>query len=77
TPDEIVKDNGLNPAETLVVGQALIVNTKGNNYYVQPGDSLYRISQTYNVPLASLAKVNNLSLKSILHVGQQLYVLKG
>lgn len=29
TPDEIVKDNGLNPAETLVVGQALIVNTKG------------------------------------------------
>ncbi|MGE1099204.1 LysM peptidoglycan-binding domain-containing protein, partial [Bacillus altitudinis] len=34
TPDEIVKDNGLNPAETLVVGQALIVNTKGNNYYV-------------------------------------------
>ena len=50
TPDEIVKDNGLNPAETLVVGQALIVNTKGNNYYVQPGDSLYRISQTYNVP---------------------------
>lgn len=77
TPDEIVKDNGLNPAETLVVGQALIVNTKGNNYYVQPGDSLYRISQTYNVPLASLAKVNNLSLKSILHVGQQLYIPKG
>lgn len=77
TPETIVKDNGLNPAETLVVGQALIVNTKGNNYYVQPGDSLYRISQTYNVPLASLAKVNNLSLKSILHVGQQLYVPKG
>ncbi|PGC83808.1 glycosyl hydrolase family 18 protein [Bacillus toyonensis] len=77
TPEEIVKDNGLNPAETLVVGQALIVNTKGNNYYVQPGDSLYRISQTYNVPLASLAKVNNLSLKSILHVGQQLYIPKG
>ena len=25
----------------------------------------------------SLAKVNNLSLKSILHVGQQLYVPKG
>lgn len=41
------------------------------------GDSLYRISQTYNVPLASLAKVNNLSLKSILHVGQQLYIPKG
>ncbi|MGG2014702.1 glycosyl hydrolase family 18 protein [Bacillus sp. S10(2024)] len=77
TAEIIVKDNGLNPGETLVVGQALIVNTHGNTYYVQPGDSLYKISLTYNVPLASLAKVNHLSLKSPLQVGQQLYVPKG
>lgn len=77
TPETIVKDNGLNPAETLVVGQALIVNTQGNNYYVQPGDSLYRIAQTYNVPLESLAKANNLSLQSTLHIDQQLYIPQG
>ncbi|PEA53327.1 glycosyl hydrolase [Bacillus pseudomycoides] len=77
TAETIVKDNGLNPAETLVAGQALIVNTQGNTYYVQPGDSLYKIALTYNVPLASLAKVNHLSLKSNLQVGQQLYVPKG
>ncbi|MFD0770328.1 LysM peptidoglycan-binding domain-containing protein [Bacillus sp. CGMCC 1.60114] len=77
TPETIVRDNGLNPAQTLVIGQALIVNTEGNTYYVQPGDSLYKIALTYNVPLASLAKVNHLSLKSALQVGQQLYVPKG
>ncbi|MGQ0455332.1 hypothetical protein ACT4UM_29710 [Bacillus sp. SS-TM] len=44
---KVVKDNGLNPAETLVVGQALIVNTKGNNYYAQ----LYTLSPLRTVTI--------------------------
>ncbi|MCP8969135.1 glycosyl hydrolase family 18 protein [Ectobacillus ponti] len=75
--DTIVQDNGLNAAQTLVVGQALIVNTPGNVYYVQPGDSLYKIAQTYNVPVASLANSNSLSLNAMLQVGQRLYVPRG
>ncbi|MFD3445671.1 glycosyl hydrolase family 18 protein [Microbacteriaceae bacterium 4G12] len=75
--ETIAKDNGLNPTVPLVVGEALIVNTKGNIYYVQPGDTLYKIAITYNIPLATLTKANNISMKTSLTVGQRLYIPKG
>ncbi|MDG4656852.1 glycosyl hydrolase family 18 protein [Ectobacillus antri] len=77
TIEQIVLDNGLNASAPLVIGQALLVNTKGNVYYVQSGDSLYTIALTYNVPLQTLAKVNNLSLNKMLLENQRLYIPKG
>lgn len=77
TVDTITKDNGLNPAQVLVVGQALIVNTPGNVYYVQPGDSLYKIALTHNTSINTLANANNISAKAMLQVGQRLYVPRG
>lgn len=77
TVETIVNDNGLNPAQVLVVGQALIVNTPGNVYYVQSGDSLYKIALTYNSSINALANANNISTKAMLQVGQRLYIPRG
>jgi spore germination protein len=61
----------------LVVGQALIVNTPGNVYYVQPGDSLYKIALTFNTSVNTLANTNNISANTMLQVGQRLYIPRG
>jgi spore germination protein len=77
TNDSIISLNKLNQNNSLVTGQALIVNTAGNVYYVQPGDSLYKIGQTYYLSMETLARVNGISLKSMLQIGQRLYVPRG
>jgi spore germination protein len=77
TVEMITNDNGLNPAQVLVVGQALIVNTPGNVYYVQPGDSLYKIALTFNTSVNTLANTNNISANTMLQVGQRLYIPRG
>ena len=46
-------------------------------YYVQPGDTLYRLSQAYGVTVADLQRANCLGGSSLLHTGQQLYVPLG
>ncbi|MFP3123981.1 LysM peptidoglycan-binding domain-containing protein [Ectobacillus funiculus] len=77
TVETITNDNGLNPAQVLVVGQALIVNTPGNVYYVQPGDSLYKIALTHNTTVNALTNANNISANVMLQVGQRLYIPRG
>lgn len=46
-------------------------------YEVQPGDSIDRIAERYQVPWQLLAKINGVSDPSQLAVGQQLKVLQG
>lgn len=48
--------------------------TSGCTYRVQPGDTLYRISRKFGVPVLSLARSNGLSLSSVLRVGQILTI---
>lgn len=43
-------------------------------YIVQPGDSLFRISQIYGVTVAELQRANCLGTSTTLHTGQILYV---
>jgi LysM repeat protein len=43
-------------------------------YIVQPGDTLYRIGQLYNVTVQQLQIANCLRNTTIIHVGQKLYV---
>ncbi len=45
-------------------------------YITQPGDSLWKIAKKYGTTVDTLMKVNNLSEKDILMVGQQILVLK-
>jgi len=43
-------------------------------YSVQPGDTLYRLSQTYGTTVAELQRANCLGASTLLHTGQVLYV---
>ncbi len=46
----------------------------GVMHLVQPGDSLFRISITYNVPLAAIVEANNIVNPSLIIAGQQLFI---
>ena len=46
-------------------------------YIVQPGDSLFHISQVYGVTVAELQQANCLGTSTTLHTGQALYVPPG
>jgi len=46
----------------------------GKTYVVQRGDTLYSLSRRYAVSLAELLRVNGLTLKSLLKVGQRIMI---
>ncbi|KUO51470.1 MAG: hypothetical protein APF76_13990 [Desulfitibacter sp. BRH_c19] len=76
--NELVSQNGYLRDQNLVaVNQVLIVPTKdssqssiGNTYEVQPGDSLYLISQKLGVTMAKVAEENKLENWDYLYIGQ-------
>ena len=72
--DDIAEANELNPAETLVVGQALVIPIVGSYHWVQPGESLSRIARRYGVTVETLADVNRLDPNAPLPVGLRLYI---
>jgi LysM repeat protein/uncharacterized protein YkwD len=43
-------------------------------YVVQPGDTLYRLSLRYGVPLPTLAAANHMNVDDIIYVGQVLVI---
>jgi len=43
-------------------------------HVVQPGESLTRIAQRYEMPLASLLRLNNFSFKKVIHPGDRLLI---
>lgn len=43
-------------------------------HVVQPGDSLFRISLTYGVPMAAIVTANNLANASLIIAGQELFI---
>ncbi|MFD2045608.1 LysM peptidoglycan-binding domain-containing protein [Ornithinibacillus salinisoli] len=70
----IVDSNELDPAESLVVGQSLVIPIVGEFYFVQPGDSLYAIGQRFGIPFQELARINNIPTDGVLPVGLRLYI---
>lgn len=58
----------------LVVGQALVIPIAGEYYFVQPGDSLYSISEKMNISVEQLARVNNIEVGQVLPIGLRLYI---
>jgi LysM repeat protein len=48
--------------------------TGGTTHIVQPGDSLFRISLTYGVPVAQIVAANNITNPSLIYVGQELVI---
>ncbi|MDP3284845.1 MAG: LysM peptidoglycan-binding domain-containing protein, partial [Desulfobacterales bacterium] len=82
TVKNIQELNNLNNMD-LHVGQVLYIQKQGNEnqnndvlkkYQVKSGDNLFRISQKYNMPLDRLLKINKLTPKSKIHVGQYIFV---
>ena len=81
--NDIVTLNNLG-SNVLQIGQQLKIPTSSNNsnttspsnniiYTVQNGDSLWKISQKYNVPVSDIISTNNLTT-TLLKVGQQLKI---
>ncbi len=43
-------------------------------YTVKPGDTLYRISKTYNVQLQDIVNLNKLEAPTLIYTGEKLYI---
>ncbi len=79
---EIIKLNNLDN-NILSIGQELILSkpkeeeilSEQEIYIVQKGDSIWKISQKYNISPAELININNLS-NNTLQIGQKLLVPK-
>lgn len=74
---DLIDFNAL-PSTILTVGEVIripknSVNGKENVYTVKPGDTLYRIANTYNVNINDLINANNLT-SNILSIGQELVI---
>ncbi len=80
---KLTKWNGKAPGDTLGVGQKLVIWTKGKssgssktvrtvNYKIRSGDSLWKISQKFNVSVAQVREWNGLSDRTLLKPGQNL-----
>lgn len=74
TVDHLAEANELNPEESLVIGQALVIPIVGSFHYVQPGESLYLISRRYQISIEQLANVNQISIQAPLQIGMRLYI---
>ena len=80
---QLTKWNNKAPADTLHLGQKLVVFTKGKstssnkrvrtiNYKIRSGDSLWKISKKFNVSVAQVREWNGLSDRTLLKPGQNL-----
>ena len=75
--NDLIDFNGL-PTTTLTPGEVIriprgAVLNKENVYTVKPGDTLYRIANTYGVSINDLIAANNLT-SNILTIGQELVI---
>jgi len=70
----IAEANQIDPQQTLVIGQALVVPIVGSYYWVQSGDSLHLIARKTGVPAGTLAEVNGINPAKPLNAGQRLYI---
>lgn len=77
----IVDVNGLTDPGNLIIGMDLVIPTEKEQpaviYTVKPGDTLWRISQVYNLPLIEVARANNIRYPYNLFIGQRLMIPVG
>ena len=67
--NEIASANEVPDPERIVVGQTLVIPTKGRYYVVQPGDTLWKISRDANVPMDEIISINQIRNPAKLTVG--------
>lgn len=74
TVNDIIEANDLPNPNNLVIGQAIVIPIIGSFYYVQPGDTLWSISQKVGIPYLQIATVNRIPVNQPLRVGFRLYI---
>ncbi len=73
----IVKANGLNANETLIVGQGLVIPNEMEIHVVAPGESLYSISVKYGLDLKALLANNpQITKPYVIYPGQEILISK-
>ncbi len=75
--ESLVAANNLIPPYTIYVGQQLSVPPGVDVVRVRPGDTVYKIAQTFGVPQSVIIEANGLLPPYILHVDQLLKVPPG
>ncbi|KZE69378.1 spore gernimation protein [Fictibacillus phosphorivorans] len=66
----LVRTNGIENQNVLVVGQALVIPNDFPAYRIQSGDTLYEIASRYGTTVESLIGWNNIPLASVIYVDQ-------
>lgn len=76
--NEIPKGCDIYPGQAVYLGSKASSNKamKGAPHIVEPGESMYTISQRYGVKMSSLYKINNLSDNYQPRVGDRIYLSK-
>jgi spore germination protein len=75
SPQKIITDNGLENQNTLVVGQALLIQFPEVVHTVRAGETLYQIAAQYDTTVLSLVQNNpQLATQSSLFAGEQITV---
>lgn len=46
----------------------------GFYYTIQPGDTIYSISQTFNIPMNEIIEYNNLAAPYVIYPGQRIFI---
>lgn len=70
----IASANKLEDPTNLVVGQTLVIPTKGSVHIIRPGDSLYTLSKQYGVPVHAIQLANAFVNPSDLQVGMEIII---
>ncbi|MGI6113492.1 MAG: LysM peptidoglycan-binding domain-containing protein [Mahellales bacterium] len=83
---DIISANNKTASSIIYVGEKLIIPSKSASdigggsgagqriHVVKAGDTFWKLSQQYNVPMADIIKANNKSASSILYVGDRLII---
>lgn len=72
--NDIVDANGLDSADMLVVGQAIIIPSEVGSHKVLAGETLWAISQRYGVTLQELTRVNQITNPALIYPGQTIVI---
>ena len=56
--DQIIRDNGLDNPDQIMIGQAIVVSSNTIRHTVSRGQSLYTIARTYGTTVSNIRQAN-------------------
>jgi spore germination protein len=74
TVEDIVRVNGMDEGDQLVIGQTILVPTRDRTHTVRPGESLWSIARRYHVSVQEIAQLNGISTSSAVSAGTVLRI---